>query len=85
LIPESGGSNAVWTLQPGSNYQILDVNIFDRWGSKVFGTGEITSPVSWDGKLNGTILMPGVYVYAITVQYKNGRTERLKGDVTLIR
>lgn len=85
LDPESGGSNSVWTLQPGSGYRILGVDVFDRWGSRVFTTGEIVSLITWDGSFNGTALTPGVYPFVVTVEYKNGKTEKLIGDITLIR
>lgn len=55
------------------------VQVFDRWGHKVFETNRDDEP--WDGGNNSF----GIYVYLIT--YKNARGEYLesKGYVTLLR
>ncbi len=84
LSSQSSGNNQ-WVIQSGDGYTIQAVSIFDRWGSKVFSTEKIDSPVSWDGTYNGQQLVPGVYTYAIKVEYRNGKTEQLIGDITIIR
>ena len=44
-----------------------------------------TTDISWDGKLNGSCVVPGVYVYFIKLINPKGNLEILKGDVTVIR
>lgn len=84
LQPGSGSSNNEWVIQPGDGYTIQSVDIFDRWGSRVFTTGVVTSPISWNGTFNGCQLSPGVYTFVVKVTYRNGKTESLLGDITLI-
>lgn len=84
LQPGAGSSNNEWVIQPGDGYTIQSVDIFDRWGSRVFTTGVVTSPVSWNGTFNGCQLSPGVYTFVVKVTYRNGKTESLLGDITLI-
>ncbi len=38
----------------------------------------------WDGRFDGTLVNPGVFVYRIDVTI-GGRTEKVVGDVTVIR
>jgi gliding motility-associated-like protein len=84
LQPGSGGSNNQWVIQPGDGYTIQSVDIFDRWGSRIFTTGEVSSPISWDGTFNGCQLTPGVYTFVVKVTYRNGKAESLVGDITLV-
>ncbi|MBK7010707.1 MAG: gliding motility-associated C-terminal domain-containing protein [Saprospiraceae bacterium] len=84
LSSQSPGNNQ-WVIQSGDGYTLQAVSVFDRWGSKVFSTGKIDSPVIWDGTYNGQQLVPGVYTYIIKVEYRNGKTEQLIGDITIIR
>jgi gliding motility-associated-like protein len=62
----------------------FSMNIFNRWGQKVFETTSTTGR-GWDGRFNDKEQPMGVYIYNITVKYKNGRDEKYTGNVTLIR
>lgn len=60
------------------------IEIFDRWGEKVFETND--SEFMWDGVYKGNPMPPGVYVYV--AQYSLTGEERSiinKGSLTLIR
>jgi gliding motility-associated-like protein len=59
------------------------MSIFNRWGEKIFVT---TNPEGrgWDGRFNGKMQPAGVYIYRITVNLKNGRTENYCGNVTML-
>lgn len=64
------------------------MEIFTRWGERVFTTESITG--TWNGLLrDGREANPGVYLYHITVNGYNTKgeyiTENLSGDLTLIR
>lgn len=42
---------------------LLEFEILDRWGGRIFTT---TDPFQqWDGTINGTLVMPGQYLYRI--------------------
>ena len=61
-------------------------SIYDRWGNLVYNDEAI--PFIWDGYFAEEIVMPGVYVYTITVRYDEQGTEReevFAGDVTVVR
>jgi hypothetical protein len=49
----------------------------------VFSTQDISK--GWDGKYKGVDQDMDVYYYLIRVAYPNGRTQLLKGDLTLLR
>lgn len=60
------------------------MQIFDRWGQKVFETANPEGR-GWDGNLNGGIKPPGVYVYSVYIVFKNSKEEHYTGNVTLLR
>jgi gliding motility-associated-like protein len=62
--------------------------IFSRWGEMVFQylNPEPGNPDhGWDGTFNSTQMNPAVFVYLVEVEYIDGETEILSGDVTLVR
>ena len=62
--------------------------IFDRWGEIVCQHKNVQPnypAYGWDGTFLGTPMGMGVFVYYIKVRYFDGKTEILKGDVTLMR
>ena len=59
------------------------MEIFNRWGQKIFHTQDIES--GWDGMYQGQLAPQGVYVYKITGKYLNGREYRMSGSVLLVR
>jgi len=59
------------------------LQIFSRWGEKVFETSSLTQ--SWDGTFRGQNMDAGVFVYradGITIE---GKPFSIKGNITLIR
>lgn len=60
------------------------MQVFDRWGEKVFESTNANGR-GWDGRFNGKEQPVGVYIYMMNVIYKNGRTEKYQGNVTLLR
>jgi len=71
------------------SYNIIrSMSIYDRWGEQVFLKENLqaNSPTEgWNGQFKNEKLNPGVFVYIIEVEWKNGELLQLKGDVTLIR
>lgn len=59
------------------------LEIFSRWGEKVFETDDIHS--CWDGRYDGNWCLPGVYTYVCRVRCEADLETLLKGDITLIR
>jgi gliding motility-associated-like protein len=59
-------------------------DVFNRWGEKVFTTTNVNSR-GWDGKFGGADQPVGVYVYQISVVFKNGERKAYTGNITLLR
>jgi gliding motility-associated-like protein len=86
--PNGDGVNDVFTIQFNADAEVISVegDIFDRWGNHVFYSNQ--HPFTWDGTFNGKTMNPAVFVYRFTLVYSNDVnvvTEKLTGDVTLIR
>ena len=77
--PNGDNSNDTWKVTGLDKYPNSEVQVFDRWGQKVF-TGNATSAY-WDGKLNDKELPSADYYYIITL----GNGENFNGVVTLKR
>ncbi|HEY3387232.1 MAG TPA: gliding motility-associated C-terminal domain-containing protein, partial [Saprospiraceae bacterium] len=87
--PNGDGVNDVLSISVGEDVQeISSFSIFDRWGNLVFGA-EHNLPndptISWDGKMKGETMNPGVFTYKAIILYISGEREVIYGDVTLIR
>jgi len=75
------GQNHIWHIVNSEDYPNMQVQIFDRWGHKVF---ECRGYTAWDGTFQGQNLSTGSYAYVINVnddRYK----QILRGTVTIIR
>jgi gliding motility-associated-like protein len=60
FTPDGDGVNEVFG--PGTRYiETFEMSIYDRWGQLVYSTDDVNKP--WDGKINGSDLVTGVYVY----------------------
>jgi len=84
FTPNDDGDNDVWNISALIEYPECVVEVFDRWGRKVF-MSEKGYPVSWDGKdTNGRILPMETYFYVITLN--DGVSKKpLRGTITIIR
>lgn len=71
----------------GSNYDNklkYRFEIFDRWGGRVFATNDPMS--GWDGKINGVLAEPGVYIYTMeSVSFLDLQTIIQNGSFHLLR
>jgi gliding motility-associated-like protein len=81
--PNGDGLNDIFEIS-GSAIEAFDLNIFDRWGGKMYQSANINNP--WEGKVNGGYEAPqGAYVYVIIVKDNKGVEHEYTGTVTLIR
>jgi gliding motility-associated-like protein len=87
--PNDDDINDWFTLFAKNNVvRSFDLEIFDRWGDKVFAKDGIPPSVveqGWDGMFKGQPVMPGVYVYKVEVTYQDDVQEIFKGDITVVR
>lgn len=80
FTPNGDGVNDTWDIKYLSEYTNNTVDIYNRYGEKVFSSAGYGVP--WDGKHNGVDLPQGTYYYIINP--KNGR-KIISGSVTIIR
>ncbi|MNY36565.1 hypothetical protein D3C86_1710630 [compost metagenome] len=78
--PNGDGVNDVWLLKYIESYPNVTVDVFNRYGEKVFFSQGYSIP--FDGNYNGRQLPVGTYFYMINP--KNGK-KIITGALTLIR
>lgn len=81
--PNGDGNNDVFRVKARKFINVQEFKIYNRYGNEMFSTNDINQ--GWDGTYKGVPQDPGVYFYQVRVAYPNGKTQFLKGDVTLIR
>ena len=75
----------------GEPVQVENINtfqVFDRWGEKVWQAEDFlpNDPIAgWNGMLLGEPMDPSVFVYWAEIEFINGKVQKFKGDVTLVR
>ena len=82
--PNGDGNNDVFRLQ-GTNVKTITLYVYNRWGNNIYtATGDLNS-VSWDGSYDNAAVEIGVYVFQADITYQDGKTEMLKGNITVVR
>ncbi len=64
------------------------MQVYDRWGELVFEQRDIdfSNPTAgWNGQYKNRAPVPGVYVYTIEIEWLSGESQRLSGDVSLVK
>jgi len=67
----------------GNNVASFHVEIFNRWGQKVYISDDIDE--EWDGKSSGKFCESGIFAYYITAVSKSGAAYEFKGTLHLVR
>jgi gliding motility-associated-like protein len=80
FTPNGDGINDTWNLPALIAYPNCTVNIYDRYGQKVFHS--IGYAISWDGQYNNKKVPTGVYYYIID---RKNNTEAVSGSLTVLR
>lgn len=83
FTPNGDGLNETFGISnPFVIQKLIAFEIFDRWGSRVFGTADAFS--RWDGKFQGKEVNPGVMLYKIRYQCK-GEEKLVTGSLMIMR
>lgn len=77
ITPNGDGKNDTWYIQYIENYPGCRIDVYDRWGQRVYNTVGYTNANPWDGTNRGMKLPAGAYYFVIEL---NTGTEN-KGDV----
>jgi len=80
--PNADGENDLWSPNSSGQFNVISMDIFNRWGEKVFAGNKLG--YSWDGNYHGSPENSGVFTFYILVE-KNRRLFERKGSFTLIR
>jgi len=79
--PNGDGKNDIF--QPkGIGIASYQLQIFDRWGEKMFQSSDFTK--GWDGTFKGNLCKIDIYVWKIDATSHSGKTKNLSGHVTII-
>ncbi|MEO6405781.1 MAG: gliding motility-associated C-terminal domain-containing protein [Ferruginibacter sp.] len=80
FTPNGDGWNDTWNIPFLYAYPEFELRVFNRYGQLVYARSKNFEP--WDGKYQGQLLSPGVYVYQVKLREA---PFFFKGTVTLIR
>lgn len=83
FTPNGDGINDLWLITNGNCLISAKAQVFNRYGSKVFESNDYKN--TWNGTYEGKPLPDGTYYYVISFKLINGRTEYLKGNLTILR
>jgi gliding motility-associated-like protein len=86
--PNSDNLNDVFYVLGGCVSEVVSMQIYNRWGEKVFETNNAppkNATFGWDGKFKGEDVNSDIFAYHITVQFYDGTVKTYKGDLTLLR
>jgi gliding motility-associated-like protein len=82
FTPNGDGVNDLFRVPPGITLHLTELDVFDRWGMRVFSTKDIGQ--GWDGSVGGRPAPAGTYVYVLTGTDLKGPVSA-KGTVMLVR
>ena len=65
------------------NYVSYSLEIFDRWGHKLFASENPEE--TWDGTADGNLCTPDIYLYSINIVSITNQNYHYKGTIALIK
>jgi gliding motility-associated-like protein len=80
--PNSDGQNDILYVR-GQGILNFTFMVYDRWGEKVYESTALEN--GWDGTFRGQEMIPAVFMYVVDVNFTNGSSQVISGDVTLVR
>ncbi len=70
FTPNDDGHNDTWRIKNIENYPSAKVQVYDRWGQRLFNEVGYTEEKEWDGTHRGARLPSGTYFYNINLNTK---------------
>ncbi len=84
FTPNGDGINDLWLITNGTGcLTSAKAQVFNRYGAKVFESDDYKN--NWNGTYKGKPLPDGTYYYIISFELINGKTQYLKGNLTILR
>ena len=88
-LDPKAGENSGWKIMSNDEGLIINfVSVYSRWGEKMFHKENFVvsdTQNMWDGRFNGQLVLPGVYVYQLSYTNEKGDDKIMTGDITVIR
>lgn len=88
FTPNQDGKNDYFYPRGEGLERVSSFRVFNRWGQMVFERMNFQlndERAGWDGRFNGQLLPPDVYVYTMQVTCSTGEVLKWKGDVTILK
>lgn len=89
FAPDSPFENAEFRIFCGPEVaRVRTFRVYSRWGRTVVEQDDLMPndpALGWDGRINGDLAPPAVFVYFAEIEFIDGKTEQFRGDVTLVR
>lgn len=82
FTPNDDGYNEVFKFEYFGLHP-RELKIFNRWGTEIYTSTDPNK--GWDGKLNGEICKPDVYIWKLMCQRHNGNRKEFTGTINLIK
>lgn len=80
--------NQWFRIRVGPHGELIErLDIYDRWGNRVYHEEALpVDPITegWNGRINGSIANPGVYVWIAKVRYIDGEVLDQSGTLTIL-
>lgn len=83
FTPNGDGINDYWTVFNTTNYEEYIIQVFNRWGQKVFESRKEFE--SWDGKNNGLPVPDGTYYFILEYTDKHYGKQTRTGSIAIVR
>ncbi len=83
FTPNNDGFNDVWKVFKEDCVKKCRVNVYNRYGSRVYYSENYSN--DWNGTYKNNPLPDATYYYVIDVTHYDGRIQSLRGDVTILR
>ncbi|MFN8356867.1 MAG: gliding motility-associated C-terminal domain-containing protein [Spirosomataceae bacterium] len=85
FTPNDDGKNDTWELKGIEGYPNCVIEVYDRWGGKVFNSTGYSTP--WDGKRNSQFMPVATYYYVIRLNGSSANTAdtNMHGTVTIVK
>ncbi len=88
FTPDGDGINDVLMVRAQGIRSVKNFRIFNRWGQLVFEKNNFNPndvSAGWDGRINGKLASPDVYVYMCEVVCENDISYTYKGNVSIVK
>ena len=84
ITPNGDGSNDVWMIDFIGFFPNCEVEIYNRWGEKLFYSRGYPDSERWDGTFKGKKLPTGTYYFIINL-HDEINTKPITGPITIMR